>query len=80
MRPLCELQTMPLRKWTADELAALRRARIPLRRTITRTLIKRPPGYVLNDRDELDMGLLDAAQEARLFKAFENREVKHGNT
>ena len=74
MRPLCELRTVPLREWTADELTALRSARVMLRRTTTRTPISRPPGYVLNDHDALDMRLLDAVQVARLLAALEDSQ------
>jgi len=66
MRPLAQLQAVPLREWTADELAALRRARVPLRRTTTRTPIDRPPGYVLHDHDALDLDLLSADDRVRL--------------
>ena len=45
-----------------------------LRRTTTRTPISRPPGYVLNDHDALDMRLLDAVQVARLLAALEDSE------
>ena len=73
MRPLAELQPIPLREWTADELAALRRARVPLRRTHSRTESRQPPGYVVNDHDALDLDLLDGEARARL-----HRELRGG--
>ena len=72
MRPLTELHPIPLREWTADELAALRRARVPLRRTTTRTPIDRPPGYVLNDHDALNLDTLDEASLIRLRRELQN--------
>ena len=75
MRPLAQLQAVPLREWTADELAALRRARVPLRRTTTRTPTDRPPGYVLNDHDALDLDTLDEASLNRLRQELQPRRA-----
>ena len=75
MRPLAELQPIPLREWTADELAALRRARVLLRRTHSRTKSSQPPGYVVNDHDAIDLDLLDGEARERLRQELQPRRA-----
>ena len=70
MRSLDILQAIPLRQWTVEELGALRRARIPLRRTTTRRATRFPPFYVLIDCDGFDSDILDGKAWERLNRQF----------
>lgn len=70
MRSLEILQAIPLRQWTGDELGALRRARIPLRRTTTRRATRYPPFYVMIDCDTFDLDILDGEAWKRLIRQF----------
>ncbi len=70
MRPLEYLCSLPLREWTADELNALRQARVRLHRRHSRTKADNAKGYVVNDHDELRLDILDANELRRLAVAL----------
>ena len=70
IRPLEYLCSLPLREWTADELHALRQARVRLHRRYSRTKSSNATGYVLNDHDVLYIDRLSPNELERLQKAL----------